>query len=116
MKASKRLLPLFLTVLFLGLPLTGRERYLATGETATYHLMPVRLDLGPFRFERAAAEVWPFAGLAHPTTGLIADAVIGPRALDGGYVLSFDLFDNQIVLEERPKNASRPPSGRAQQP
>jgi len=116
MKASRSLLSLFLTVPFLGLPLTGRERYLATGETATYHLMPVRLDLGPFRFERAAAEVWPFAGLAHPTTGLIADAVIGPRALDGGYVLSFDPFANRIVLEESPKNVTLRPSGRAQQP
>jgi tetratricopeptide (TPR) repeat protein len=93
----------------LGLPLTERQRYLATGEMTTYHLTPVRLDLGPFRFDRDAAEVWPFAGLAQPITGLIPDVIIGPRALDGGYVLSFDSFDNQIVLEERPKNASRPP-------
>lgn len=100
----------------LGLPLTERKSYLATGETATYHLTPVRLELGPFRFERDAAEVWPFAGLSHPITGLIPDAVIGPRALDGRYVLSFDPFDNQIVLEESPKTVTRSLSSRVHLP
>jgi hypothetical protein len=66
-------------------------------------------------FARPAAEVWSFSGLAHPVSGLIPDVVIGPHALAGRYVLSFDPFDNQIVLEG-PSNALSRPYGQSNYP
>ncbi len=100
----------------LGLHLKENERYLSTGETVRHHLAPVRLTLGRYRFERPAAEVWPLSGLAHPLSGLIPDVVIGPHAFAGRYVLSFDPFDHQIVLEEPPNAVSRIVDGNAPSP
>jgi len=85
----------------LGLPLEARTRYLAGGEPASYHVTPVTIALGSAVFERKEAEVWPFRQLMDPLTGLIPDAVIGPEALDGEFVLTLDPFENTVILERR---------------
>jgi len=84
----------------LGLPLAARTRYLASGETVSYHVTPLRVALGPFVFERDAAEVWPFQQLMDPLSGLIPDVVIGPEALDGSFILTFDSFENSVLFEK----------------
>jgi len=85
----------------LGWPLTARTRYLANGEAVSYHETPLRVTLGPFIFERDAAEVWTFQQLMDPLSGLIPDVVIGPEALAGSFILTFDPFENLVLLERR---------------
>jgi tetratricopeptide (TPR) repeat protein len=85
----------------LGWPLAARTRYLASGETVSYHVTPLRVTLGPFIFERDAAEVWPFQQLMDPLSGLIPDVVIGPEALAGSFILTFDPFEDLVLLEKR---------------
>lgn len=90
----------------LGLPMEPRTRYLAGGESVSYHTAPVTIILGTAVFERKAAEVWPFRQLMDPLTGLIPDVVIGPEALDREFVLSFDPFENTILLEKRESSST----------
>ena len=85
----------------LGWPLAARTRYLANGESVSYHVTPLRVTLGPFVFERDAAEVWPFQQLMDPLSGLMPDVVIGPEALAGSFVLTFDPFEDLVLLEKR---------------
>jgi tetratricopeptide (TPR) repeat protein len=82
----------------LGLPLTPRVKYLATGQVTRYHQAPVMFFLGDFRFRREAADVWPFSRFYNRLTGLSADVFIGPAAFRGKYVVSFDPFDKQVIL------------------
>ena len=90
----------------LGWPLAARTRYLANGESVSYHVTPLRVTLGPFVFERDAAEVWPFQQLMDPLSGLMPDVVIGPEALAGSFILRFDPFEGSVVLEGRKSSAS----------
>jgi tetratricopeptide (TPR) repeat protein len=83
----------------LGLTLTPRVKYLATGRVTRYHQAPVTFFLGDFRFRREAADVWPFSRFYNRLTGLSADVFIGPEAFRGKYVVSFDPFAKQVVLE-----------------
>ena len=84
----------------LGLSLKPRVKYLANGKEFRYHLAEVTLLAGGFRFQRKAAEVWPFGGFRNRVTGLTADAVIGPAALKGKFSVSFDPFARQVILEQ----------------
>jgi hypothetical protein len=84
-----------------GFPLLAKTRFLASGEKISYHETRRSLTLGPFVFEREAAEVWPFSRLSDPISGLAPDVVIGPRALAAGFALSLDPFSNQVILEMR---------------
>ncbi|NIM14097.1 MAG: hypothetical protein GTO45_18800 [Candidatus Aminicenantes bacterium] len=84
----------------LGLPLTPRVKYLATGQVTRYHQALVTFFLGDFRFWREAADVWPFSRFYNRLTGLSADVFIGPAAFRGKYVVTFDPFDKQVVLEQ----------------
>jgi tetratricopeptide (TPR) repeat protein len=83
----------------LGLTLTPRVKYLATGQVTRYHQAPVMLFLGNFCFRREAADIWPFSRFYNRLTGLSADVFIGPEAFRGKYVVSFDPFDKKVVLE-----------------
>jgi len=85
----------------LGWPLAARTRYLTSGEAVSYHVTPLRVTLGPFIFERDAAEVWPFQQLMDPLSGLMPDVVIGPEALAGSFILTLDPFENLVHLEKR---------------
>ena len=84
-----------------GLPLLSKTRYPAGGESVAYHETRGRLTIGPFVFEREAAEVWPFSRLSDRISGLTPDVVIGPQALSEGFALSLDPFSNQVILEKR---------------
>jgi len=85
----------------LGWPLAARTKYLASGEAVSYHVTPLEVTLGRFIFKRDAAEVWPFQQLMDPLSGLIPDVVIGPEALAGSFILTFDPFENLVLLEKR---------------
>jgi tetratricopeptide (TPR) repeat protein len=82
------------------LTLNPRVKYLASGQVTHYHQSPVTLLLGDIRFTREAADVWPFSRFYNHLTGLSADVVIGPEAFRGKYAVSFDPFDNRVVLEK----------------
>jgi tetratricopeptide (TPR) repeat protein len=82
----------------LQLQLIPKVKYLANGQVFKYHHAALVLDVGRFLFERQAAEVWPLNRFYNRITGLSPDVVIGPGALEGEFSVSFDPFDQQIIL------------------
>ena len=82
----------------LPLPLIPKVKYLANGQVFNYHQAAIALNVGRFLFERQAAEVWPLDRFYDRISGVSPDVVIGPGALAGGFSVSFDPFDQQIVL------------------
>jgi len=82
----------------LGLSLLPRTKYLSDGKVYTYFKTGMRMAAGPFSFERNVAEVWPFDRFYDHLTGLTADVYIGPLALADRFSITFDPFDNIIIL------------------
>jgi tetratricopeptide (TPR) repeat protein len=83
-----------------GLPLqlTPKVKYLANGQVFNYHHAAIAFNVGRFLFERQVAEVWPLNRFYNRISGVSPDVVIGPGALAGGFSVSFDPFDQQIIL------------------
>jgi len=83
-----------------GLPLQliPKVKYLANGQVFNYHHAALALGIGRFLFERQAAEVWPLNRFYNRISGVSPDVVIGPGALAGEFSVSFDPFDQQIIL------------------
>jgi hypothetical protein len=83
-----------------GLPLQliPKVKYLANGQVFNYHQAAVAFGIGRFLFERQAAEVWPLNRFYDRISGVSPDVVIGPGALSGEFSVSFDPFDQQIIL------------------
>jgi hypothetical protein len=86
----------------LGLPLKPQNRYLANGKVFQYHKTTVNVSVDKFTFQREGAEVWPLDRIYNPITGLTADVVIGPSALQGKFAVSFDPFEKKVILEYAP--------------
>ncbi|MFC2155213.1 aspartyl protease family protein [Acidobacteriota bacterium] len=86
----------------LGFPLKPQNRYLANGKVFKYHKTPVSVSVDKFTFKRAGAEVWPLNRIYNPITGLTADVVVGPSALQGKFTVSFDPYDKKVILEYSP--------------
>ncbi len=82
----------------LNLPLKKEKRYLANGEVFIFHKTSVQIFAGNFCFAREEAEVWPLDRFFNPIVGLTPDVVIGPSALEGKYIVSFDPFNRQVIL------------------
>jgi hypothetical protein len=83
-----------------GLPLqlTPKVKYLANGQVFNYHHAATAFNVGRFLFERQEAEVWPLNRFYNRISGVSPDVVIGPGALAGEFSVSFDPFDQQIIL------------------
>jgi tetratricopeptide (TPR) repeat protein len=83
-----------------GLPLQliPKVKYLANGQVFNYHHAATAFNVGRFLFERQEAEVWPLNRFYNRISGVSPDVVIGPGALAGGFSVSFDPFDQQIIL------------------
>jgi hypothetical protein len=82
----------------LQLQLIPKVKYSANGQVFKYHHVALVLEVGGFLFERQAAEVWPLNRFYNRITGVSPDVVIGPGAFEGEFSVSFDPFDNQIIL------------------
>ncbi len=82
----------------LPLPLIPKVKYLANGQVFNYHHAAIALNVGRFLFGRQAAEVWPLNRFYDRISGVSPDVVIGPGALAGEFSVSFDPFDQQIIL------------------
>lgn len=82
----------------LPLVLKPKLKYLASGKEVRYSTTPVTISAGRLRFDRETAEVWPLMRFYDRITGLNADVIIGPLALSGRIVCSFDPFDRKIIL------------------
>lgn len=78
-----------------------KTKYLANGKKFTYHLAEISLNAGSFNMHRKRAEVWSFDRFYHPLTGMTPDVILGPKTFKGQFIISFDPFDNQIILEKR---------------
>lgn len=83
----------------LRLPLKPEKRYLANGKVFQFHKIQVKVSVDKFAFERQNAEVWPLNRIFNPISGLTADVVIGPAALDKNFIVSFDPFEKKVILE-----------------
>lgn len=84
----------------LRLNLEPAVKYVSTGKEFRYHKSSIKISAGPFQFTRGAAEVWPLDRFFNRITGLAPDVIIGPSALKGRLVLSFDPFDKKIILAD----------------
>ncbi len=82
----------------LQMELIPKVKYLANGQVFKYHHTAVLLSIGRFFFQREEVEVWPLDRFFDPITGLSPDVVIGPNALEGEFVVSFDPFDKQVIF------------------
>ena len=80
-------------------PLVPKQRYLANGQVYHYFETPLQVYLGHLRFGRDRAEVWPFERFYHRLSGVKADVIFGPRAFGRRFAISFDPFQNRIILE-----------------
>jgi len=80
------------------LPLTPHLKHLPSGEASAFHQTVAEIKVGNFSFYRSRSEVWPFSRFKHPITGLTPDIIIGPATFKDKYSLSFDPFENQIII------------------
>lgn len=83
-----------------GLDLKPAIKYLATGREFPYHNTPFQIDIGRFRLQRQAADVWFLKTLADPITGFMPDILLGPDLFNGRFVLTFDPFQRIILISE----------------
>jgi tetratricopeptide (TPR) repeat protein len=81
------------------LPLRPKKKYLANGQVVKYHAAAVEVLLGNLRFHRAAADVWPLDRFFDRLSGIAPDIVIGPDAFRNAFIVSFDPFNRNIILE-----------------
>jgi tetratricopeptide (TPR) repeat protein len=83
-----------------GLPLQliPKVKYLTNGQVFKYHHVELTLVIGRFLFKRKSAEVWPLNRFYNRISGVSPDVVIGPGAFAGEFSVSFDPFDQQIIL------------------
>lgn len=88
----------------LGIPLTERSKYLSNGKVFKYFLGSINVQLGKYLFVRDKAEVWPLKRFRNRLTGFAPHVIIGPRALEGKFVLSFVPGENIMVFEYERKN------------
>ncbi|NOX88065.1 MAG: hypothetical protein GXO77_03495 [Calditrichaeota bacterium] len=82
---------------FINLPLTPKVKTFR-GKEYEYHVSDIDLMLGVFLFRRPQVEIWQ-KRFYDTITGLCDNVVIGPWALEGKFILSFDPFDNVVVLQ-----------------
>lgn len=82
----------------LGFSLVSKTRYLMNGSMKGYYVTPAELKIGDLSFSRDAVEVWHFDTFYDLLTGFSSGAVVGPLAFRGKYIVSFDPFLNQVVL------------------
>jgi hypothetical protein len=82
----------------LELPMTPLKKFLGNGSVLQYHKTPLTLDIRGLILKRSNAEVWPFDRFYHPITGLTPDVIIGPKAMDKHFIISFDPFNRLVYI------------------
>jgi hypothetical protein len=81
-----------------GLSLEPKQRFLATGKILNYHITTAALSISGLKLKRDQAEIWSFERFHHPVTGLTPDVIIGPHAMEGNLIISFNPFTNQVTI------------------
>lgn len=82
---------------FINMPVRESVK-LFRGKEYPYHLGSLDALIGTFLLRRPDVEVWP-RRFYDTITGLSDSVMIGPWALEGTYILHFDPFDNQVILQ-----------------
>lgn len=83
------------------MPLEPSVMTLASGKQFIFQRTPLSLQLGRFRFDRPAAEVWALGQFTDYLTGFTPDVILGPDFLNNKWAVSFDPFERRIVLSDR---------------
>lgn len=83
----------------LKLPLKPEVGFLSNGTVYRFFKTPVNLRLGILVLKRPEAEVWSFDRFYRRLSGLKADVVLGPDVFREQFIVSFDPFENTIVME-----------------
>lgn len=81
------------------LPLTPKTKTWR-GKEYNYHETSIDVLVGIHLFHRPKTGVWP-KRFYDTITGLYDNIMIGPWALEGKYILSFDPFDRVVILQSR---------------
>jgi tetratricopeptide (TPR) repeat protein len=80
-----------------GIPLTD-ARMEFRGREYHYHEGQVDARVGQLPLFSGTTPVWP-SRLGDPSFGMFYDAILGPGALEGRFVLSYNPFDGTVVIE-----------------
>lgn len=93
---------------FINMPLQEAVKTFR-GREYSHHKGNLDALVGTFLFHRSEVEVWP-RRFSDNITGLSDSVMIGPVALEGTFIVHFDPFDNQVILqveggEEAPEEA-----------
>jgi len=83
-----------------GLALELATKYLQTGKELSYHLTPIRMDIGHLRIRREETTVWFLEKMADLLSGFMPDVLLGPDFFKERFVLTFDPFQKIIIISE----------------
>ena len=84
----------------INLPLTPKTKMWQGKKYHHHETDQLFVNIGNHVMMRNNSEVWPVR-FHDELTGLFDSVMIGPYALDGKYILSFDPFENRIILETK---------------
>ncbi|GAB4180507.1 MAG: hypothetical protein Kow00108_16920 [Calditrichia bacterium] len=90
---------------WIHLPLLSRIKKWGEKEYLYNETKHSTIRFGIFQLTREKMEVWPKRFYDH-VTGLYYHVMIGPIALEGKYIVSFDPFDNVIIFQKPVKKIS----------
>ncbi len=88
---------------FIQLPLTPATKIWGNQQYSYYLASRVGIQLGTRVLYRLQMEIWP-RRFYDQITGLYDQVMIGPMALEGRFVVSFDPFENVIVFQTDGRN------------
>jgi|GEM_PF-1311593 len=77
------------------------------GQSYNYHQTDLTVMVDTLVFHRPASEVWPVR-FHDPLTGMADHVMIGPWALEGKYILTFDPFQRKVYLQTAPSSVDAP--------
>ncbi|WP_456440444.1 tetratricopeptide repeat protein [Caldithrix abyssi] len=83
---------------FIHLPLTPATRVWGDRKLSYYEASEVSVQFGPHILYRPRVEIWP-KRFYDRITGLYDQVMIGPFALQDRFIISFDPFDNVVVIQ-----------------
>jgi len=83
---------------FIHLPMNPAVKIWGNKKLAYFEASEVGIQMGTFLLYRTKLEIWP-KRFYDRITGLYDQVMIGPFALESKFIISFDPFENMVVLQ-----------------
>lgn len=82
----------------IGLGMTPDSMIWRDGKTYYFQKAPIDVKIGRFDFSRPNARIWPMR-FHDKLTGMFDNIMVGPAALEDKFIISFDPFDRQVIIQ-----------------